>query len=225
MSAASFLDAPCTLWVDTPSDGSTPVGTDGGTWRDWLIDALVTLAENGEGFSGKRPNCDAGWQSLLADALDKHGTTFAEAVGVAFGVDHDERDRPLLTPNWAQAEGIGHLISALDADVESVDQTKAPDGRTRPFTTTLQERRAAERFGAAFAELHGIQRIPLASIARRWEAAAAARSHPPSVAMADIRELRYCAVRLVTNPLSRREWMRDVINYLDALVIRRQPEL
>ena len=126
VSAASFLDAPCTLWVDTPSDGSTPVGTDGGTWRDWLIDALVTLAENGEGFSGKRPNCDAGWHLLLlADALDKHGTTFAEAVGAAFGVDHDERDRPLLTPNWAQAEGIGHLISALAADVESVDQTKA----------------------------------------------------------------------------------------------------
>jgi hypothetical protein len=225
VSAASFLDAPCALWVDPPAGGEAPAGGVGGTWRVWLIDALVTLAKDGEGFNGKRPNCDAGWQSLLADALGEHGTTFAQAVGVAFGADRDERDRHLLTPDRAQAAGIGRLISALTADQAADARAKAEGDRGLPFTVTGQERDAAARFQAALAKLVGIRRIPLASVARRWEAAAAARVQPPLVTMEDIRALRHSVARLVADPSSRRDWMLDTIEYLDALVIRRQPEL
>lgn len=219
VSSASFLGAPCTLWSDGMADGEAAAGA-GGTWRDWLIDLLVTLAEDGEGFSGKRPNCDAGWETLLGDALADHGITFAEAVGTAFGVDRDLRDRHLLTPNRGQVEGIGRLLRAIAVGADAPDLIGAAD---TPVTATRIEREAAARFREAISGLRGIRRIPLASVAGRWEAAAASRIHQPSVTMADILTLRSCAARLDAS--ARREWTRSAISYLDALVIRRQPPL
>lgn len=40
-----------------------------GTWEDWLKSALLGLLKEGEGFNGKRPNCNSGWQEELAGAL------------------------------------------------------------------------------------------------------------------------------------------------------------
>lgn len=39
------------------------------TWREWLASVLITLNEEGEGFSGKRPNCDSGWEMELSGGL------------------------------------------------------------------------------------------------------------------------------------------------------------
>lgn len=54
----AFLISPCDIpnWRDK-------------TWREWFADALSTLCVEGEGFSGKRPNCDSGWESDLATGL------------------------------------------------------------------------------------------------------------------------------------------------------------
>jgi len=53
-----FLYRHCTIW-----------GSKDDTWRDWFEDVLITLLNEGEGFSGKRPNCNSGWQCGLAEAL------------------------------------------------------------------------------------------------------------------------------------------------------------
>ena len=63
--AHNFLNAQCTL-------------VDNMTWRDWMCDILTTLVHEGEGFSGKRPNCDSGWATELADALHKNGMPCVE---------------------------------------------------------------------------------------------------------------------------------------------------
>jgi hypothetical protein len=41
------------------ADGEAPAGA-GGSWRDWLIDVLVTLAKEGVGFSGTELRCGLG---------------------------------------------------------------------------------------------------------------------------------------------------------------------
>jgi hypothetical protein len=50
-----FLDSPCTVWD--------------GTWREWFKDIILTLLEEEDTFSGKRPNCNSGWSDYLAMAL------------------------------------------------------------------------------------------------------------------------------------------------------------
>lgn len=57
MTYEELLDKPSTVW--------------NGTWREWLKDALLSLLKDGEGFSGKRPNCNSGWQDELAAALSE----------------------------------------------------------------------------------------------------------------------------------------------------------
>jgi hypothetical protein len=46
-------------------------GWEDNTWRDWFKDLLITLWQEGECFSGKRPNCDSGWQWELIQGLTK----------------------------------------------------------------------------------------------------------------------------------------------------------
>lgn len=57
----TFLNAKCSLLRDKT------------TWRGWLADVLVTLNKEGEGFSGKRPNCDSGWEWTLAREMHRAG--------------------------------------------------------------------------------------------------------------------------------------------------------
>lgn len=45
----------------------------GMSWRDWIYDVLQVFVSEGEGFSGKRPNCDSGWERVLADGLHTAG--------------------------------------------------------------------------------------------------------------------------------------------------------
>lgn len=59
MTIKEFLDTPSTISRQEAS------------WRHWLTNVLITLLVDGEGFSGKRPNCDSGWQCLLAEDLAK----------------------------------------------------------------------------------------------------------------------------------------------------------
>ena len=45
-------------------------GADGeATWKDWIIEVLLTLVAEGEGFSGKRPLGNSGWEDCLAADL------------------------------------------------------------------------------------------------------------------------------------------------------------
>lgn len=57
---ADFLDSRC--FID---------GFENQTWRDWCGDVLITLVRKGEGFSGKRPNCNSGWADDLGKGLVK----------------------------------------------------------------------------------------------------------------------------------------------------------
>ena len=52
-----FLDKRCTVW--------------NGTWREWFKDLILTLLEEGDTFSGKRPNCNSDWQDEFAAALSE----------------------------------------------------------------------------------------------------------------------------------------------------------
>ena len=52
-------------FLDTPSS----ICRQRASWREWLTGILITLLVDGEGFSGKRPNCDSGWQWQLAEAM------------------------------------------------------------------------------------------------------------------------------------------------------------
>ena len=40
-----------------------------GTFAEFLAECLKTLWEEGEGFSGKRPICDSGWEWIAGEAL------------------------------------------------------------------------------------------------------------------------------------------------------------
>jgi len=58
-----FLASPCdiTSWRQTWSKTAS--------WREWFADVLITLIEETESFSGKRPNCDSSWQWGVAKGL------------------------------------------------------------------------------------------------------------------------------------------------------------
>lgn len=60
-----------------------------GTYKSFLADCLKTLWEEGEGFSGKRPICDSGWEEIdgaalailepnIGDSFEDDGETFFE---------------------------------------------------------------------------------------------------------------------------------------------------
>lgn len=53
-----FLGSPCTL-----SGASDP------TWGDWISGVLWSLYEDGDMFSGKRPNCNSCWDWELEQAM------------------------------------------------------------------------------------------------------------------------------------------------------------
>lgn len=55
-----FLNSPCDI-----------LGWEKSSWREWFADVLITICTEGEGFSGKRPNCDSGWERNLAEGLSR----------------------------------------------------------------------------------------------------------------------------------------------------------
>lgn len=59
--------------IETFLKARCPLFSDKTTWMGWLADVLVTLNEEGEGFSGKRPNCDSGWEWTLAREMHRAG--------------------------------------------------------------------------------------------------------------------------------------------------------
>ena len=61
-----------------------------GTWKDWLADLLITLNSEVETFSGKRPNCDSDWISVLAEAMNEAGLTCINSKG---DVDWNEQQK------------------------------------------------------------------------------------------------------------------------------------
>lgn len=70
MSAESFLYDECPVW--------------NGTNREWLKDILLTLFNEGESFSGKRPNCDSGWKKEIVALLKEHSTNIEQVLFVLF---------------------------------------------------------------------------------------------------------------------------------------------
>lgn len=69
-----------------------------GTWLEWFESILVAVMLDGQGFSGKRPNCDSGWESYLKLGLSRIDPTIVkrwgevdEEYGYAFPVEIDHK--------------------------------------------------------------------------------------------------------------------------------------
>lgn len=104
-SISNFLNAPCTIW--------TKKGDSFSTWRAWFKDAILTLLNEGEGFSGKRPNCDSGWQQRLAAALSTIDPTIVHSW------EEEEGCKVPYSINWTKYSEICKLvIDQLILDVQ-----------------------------------------------------------------------------------------------------------
>lgn len=73
--------------------------------RDYLKTLLITLLEEGEGFSGKRPLGNSDWQFQLAHSLVKAKLIDGEVLDEEYGEFKFEWD----DFNSAMAEGIHSL--------------------------------------------------------------------------------------------------------------------
>jgi hypothetical protein len=47
-------------------------GCEDRSWREWMTDTFTLLIDEADDFSGKRPGCDSGWISALAEACGAH---------------------------------------------------------------------------------------------------------------------------------------------------------
>ena len=56
------------------------------SWRDWITEILITLVDEGEGFSGKRPLGNSGWEYDLAADL----TVIDPSISVTGAESRDE---------------------------------------------------------------------------------------------------------------------------------------
>lgn len=77
--------------LNAPVDGDVT-----GTVRDYLAELLITLWEEEEGFSGKRPFGNSGWQHEVYDGLVK--------AGVLNGTVDD--DGYINDVDWREAEAL-----------------------------------------------------------------------------------------------------------------------
>lgn len=57
------------MFLDSDCEILDKAGNKFSTWRHWFKDVFLTLLTEGEGFSGKRPNCESGWEKTLTEAL------------------------------------------------------------------------------------------------------------------------------------------------------------
>ncbi len=83
MTIKEFLNSPCEIYC-----------WENRTWREWFKDVLATFLKEGEGFSGKRPNCNSGWQEDLAAGLANINP------GVVKSWEQDERGHVPYEVNW-----------------------------------------------------------------------------------------------------------------------------
>tara|TARA_Y100000034_G_scaffold137002_1_gene218252 strand:+ start:9492 stop:9776 length:285 start_codon:yes stop_codon:yes gene_type:complete len=60
------------------------------TWHNFLRLSLMELLREGEGFSGKRPLGDSGWDSYLEDQLSEHNTNIEAVVNTIFYGDKND---------------------------------------------------------------------------------------------------------------------------------------
>jgi hypothetical protein len=72
------------------------------TPREWLCDLLLTLWHDGEGFSGKRPWGNSGWETDIYKPLAQHG--FIKATLTPWGDKPDEVDVDMTQGEKAGAE-------------------------------------------------------------------------------------------------------------------------
>lgn len=79
-----------------------PIGTLMGfqSYRHWLADVLITLHKEGEMFSGKRPNCDSGWEYDLAIGL----SLIEPGIVTAWETYYDED--PIATIDWEVCHNV-----------------------------------------------------------------------------------------------------------------------
>jgi len=69
-----------------------------GTLRDFMAECLKELWLDGEGFSGKRPICDSGWEDIAGEALAILEPKIGKYDGDWFEVTN--RELYLDTFNW-----------------------------------------------------------------------------------------------------------------------------
>lgn len=79
-----FLRVGAFLGSNTPEGRSGEC--DDPTWRGWLRACFLAVLSEGEGFSGKRPLGNSGWQMDLSDALEAHKVHLQDVLDVLFGV-------------------------------------------------------------------------------------------------------------------------------------------
>lgn len=87
-------------------------GWEGSTWREWLADCLITLLEEGEGFSGKRPNCDSGWELGVIKAFKKVRATSEQIVERMVAPHAPAASGELPEPwEWQEFDDGSHAVS------------------------------------------------------------------------------------------------------------------
>lgn len=105
----AFLDAECTISGWYPPSGWPA------TWRIWLGHALETLLEEGEGFSGKRPNCDSGWELSFEQALCLANPKVADADAYRRYLDaRAEESQPDYEGDWESDDHDMVVYKSLD---------------------------------------------------------------------------------------------------------------
>jgi hypothetical protein len=67
-------------------------GYDGLTWGEWLRAAFTALLADGEGFSGKRPVGDSGWERFLARSLKARDVSMDDLVDYLFRPRPEQAD-------------------------------------------------------------------------------------------------------------------------------------
>lgn len=90
--------------LDTPMPGND---VDAATIRDFLLELLATLWQEGEGFSGKRPFGNSGWQHAVYHALVEAGHVEGRIDADGYLEEVDERAADHLIAR-ALRETLGH---------------------------------------------------------------------------------------------------------------------
>jgi hypothetical protein len=78
------------------------------TNREWAKDALLTLLIEGEGFSGKRPNCGSGWEYELLISIIQAVPEIGKVI-----INEYNEEEPELNDNIVLADIYKQLIKGL----------------------------------------------------------------------------------------------------------------